>query len=82
MHGLYMSEMLGYDEGAYTNGLEYLWVFCLKFLPKEHELLRISRTSFPDTVRYIDDLLIYGDGDDSFIENVRTIFQKCREKNT
>ena len=30
---------------------------------------------------YIDDLLIYGDDDDSFVQNVRTIFQKCREKN-
>ena len=29
---------------------------------------------------YIDDLLIYGDEDDSFVQNVRT-FQKCREKN-
>ena len=30
---------------------------------------------------YIDDLLIYGDDDDSFVQNVHTIFQKCREKN-
>ena len=30
---------------------------------------------------YIDDLLIYGDDDDSFVQNVCTIFQKCREKN-
>ena len=30
---------------------------------------------------YIDDLLIYGNDDDSFVQNVRTIFQKCREKN-
>jgi len=28
----------------------------------------------------IDDLLIYGDDDDSFVQNVRTIFQKYREK--
>ena len=30
---------------------------------------------------YIDDLMIYGDDDDCFVQNVRTIFQKCREKN-
>ena len=30
---------------------------------------------------YIDDLLIYGDDDDTFVQNERTIFQKCREKN-
>ena len=30
---------------------------------------------------YIDDLLIYGDDDDSFVQNIRTIFQKCRENN-
>ena len=30
---------------------------------------------------YTDDLLIYGDDDDSFVQTLRTIFQKCREKN-
>ena len=29
---------------------------------------------------YIDDLLIYGLDDQDFVANVRTIFQKCREK--
>ena len=29
---------------------------------------------------YIDDLLIYGLDDQDFVTNVRTIFQKCREK--
>ena len=30
---------------------------------------------------YIDDMLILGSGDDNFISNVRTVFQRCREKN-
>ena len=29
---------------------------------------------------YIDDLLVYGHDDADFVANVRTIFQKCREK--
>ena len=29
---------------------------------------------------YIDDLLVYGHDDDEFVANVRTIFQKCRDK--
>ena len=29
---------------------------------------------------YIDYLLVYGHDDDDFVENVRTIFQKCRDK--
>ena len=29
---------------------------------------------------YIDDLLVYGHDDDDFGNNVRTIFQKCRDK--
>jgi hypothetical protein len=30
---------------------------------------------------YIDDMLILGRDDDNFISNVRTVFQRCREKN-
>ena len=30
---------------------------------------------------HIDDLLIYGTDNDNFVQNVCTIFQKCREKN-
>jgi hypothetical protein len=30
---------------------------------------------------YIDDMLILGSDDDNFISNVRTVFQRCREKN-
>ena len=30
---------------------------------------------------YIDDVLVFGDDDDSFIRNVQTVFQLCREKN-
>ena len=29
---------------------------------------------------YIDDLLVYGHDDDDIVNNVRTIFQKCRDK--
>ena len=29
---------------------------------------------------YIDDMLIIGSDDDNFIANVRTVFQRCREK--
>ena len=29
---------------------------------------------------YTDDFLIYGDDDDTFVQTVRTIFQKCCEK--
>jgi len=46
-----------------------------KLFPKEHELLRISRATISD------DLLIYGTDDENFVQNVCTIFQKCREKN-
>ena len=29
---------------------------------------------------YIDDFLVYGHDDDDFVANVRTTFQKCRDK--
>jgi hypothetical protein len=30
---------------------------------------------------YIDDMLIFGSNDETFLENTRTVFQRCRERN-
>ena len=30
---------------------------------------------------YIDDMLVFGETDDAFLRNVKTVFQRCREKN-
>ena len=52
-----------------------------KFLSKEHEFYVFRETLYQICDVYIDDLLIYGTDDDNFVQDVCTVFQKCREKN-
>jgi len=61
-----------------TYGHEYLWDYCHLHFSQKSMIFYVFREQICEM--YVDDLLVYGQDDDDFVANVRTIFQKCGEK--
>ena len=52
-----------------------------KHAPDESAVLHSINTHTHICEVYIDDMLIFGSNDDNFVNNTRTVFQRCRKRN-